>query len=762
MGQTDAAKALEGALGLALGGKDDERVLGVTLALHHPAALASDPEARAKLLEAIAADDCAFLLRLLQSSPALQRLALALLAVLLANSRAARRLAICLAPLVACCAEIKQADDTANVADAGVAGCGDGGDGSGADAPWGAAELLQALQVLRQALHLLGPGEAPASAAPAAEALIALLAPGGRLEPMVCVASVAEPALALVQELLAVASHDGAAPTLGQGLASRSFVLAACLKSELRGTEAHALALGLLAELLQGCGEESAWRPVHLDEALSEALAGGRATRQAALHLAGAAVSRLGLSFGKPGGAALLGRLRPLLSLMAGELRLGLEGHAGRDTTCAACAALEATIVAFGQESAALEESGNLEEVSDCLRQLHRAVGDVHDWCADLPEEGKPPMELALLARVAAAWQLEDPRRFETEFSRSLKAFCRLRPAEFAVLLPCVHELHDWHLTPALGQVLQIALVAQDEEARVPSAAEAWRQCALMLAEVSLDAAAYLPEAPLPEVPPQYLPTCADDIASSSADGPLAVGLPLPQATLAQVPRPPQAADAEHPGVVRLCTWSLALWNADAPGPDAQASRWELGVLCGALLVSVPPATLALVPGAAAAGCATWEAVADALFAGKAVDASTWRLALRLAGFALDRHRELAAALAARAALAAAAASGSGSRAGAAPKLQPPPGGEPAGDDDEDDEWAVVDASSRRVVEDFLQGLHRGGSLEGWAKYAVAAAKQRKDENAAKQQRKREQTKQPSAVVEVLTTEQPPCLDGMD
>ncbi|CAE8606239.1 unnamed protein product, partial [Polarella glacialis] len=119
--------------------------------------------------------------------------------------------------------------------------------------------------------------------------------------------------------------------------------------------------------------------------------------------------------------------------IAAGELRLGLEGYSNSHGTCAACMAVEAATVAIGKESEALEGSADMEEVSDCLTELHRALHDIHEYCGDLPasSDEPPPEELAMVARVAAAFQLEDPRRFLSEFEKSLPVLCRLPPHEF-------------------------------------------------------------------------------------------------------------------------------------------------------------------------------------------------------------------------------------------------------------------------------------------------------------------------------------------
>uniref|UniRef100_A0A7S4Q5U3 Uncharacterized protein n=1 Tax=Alexandrium monilatum TaxID=311494 RepID=A0A7S4Q5U3_9DINO len=444
-------------------------------------------------------------------------------------------------------------------------------------------------------------------------------------------------------------------------------------------------------------------------------MAAGAVARPAALQLAAAALARHGLSFGVDGKRPLFGRLKPLLELVAAELRLGLEGHAPRENLCAACMALESAIIAFGHESEDLEEGGELLDVQDCLRQIHRAIADVHSYCADLPAgDGPPPAELALVARVAAAWQLEDARQFSAEFQRSLPALCRLAPAEFQVLLPCIQETHDWHLTPAFGAVLHSTLSALVQQAAVGSsqasdgrgAGEAsWRQGALMLTEVALDAAAYLPEAALDEGArlPEVLPQTVHASAPSAASLGLAASA-APRTT--QMPRPLQAADPEHPGVLRLCDWSCALWAAGA-GCTAGPQRWELGTLCGALLVSVPEAAVFGRGGVASAAAGTWAAVVECLFhKGSAVEATTWRLAMRLAGFALDRHRSLAEALA------------RGAAAGPSAKLRPPEGALP-GADDEEDEWAPADQAATRAVEEYLAAA-RPAAAAATAAAAVA------------------------------------------
>lgn len=245
--------------------------------------------------------------------------------------------------------------------------------------------------------------------------------------------------------------------------------------------------------------------------------------------------------------------------------------------------ALEAAIVAFGRESEAVESSGCLEEVAGCLRELHKAMKDIYDYCWDLPDQQDAPEELAMLARVIAAWQLEDPRQFSGEFQNALPVLCRLGPAEFEVLLPCIQEMQDWHLTPALGKVLEIALVTSGA-GMAGGSVDAWQQSALMLTEVALDAAAYLPEAPLGQAPSLLKASHQQTEMHKGAAAGLRV---VSQPPRLPMPRPVQAAEAGDLGVQKLVAWSSGLWEAGA-GHATGEMRWELGILCGALLVSVP------------------------------------------------------------------------------------------------------------------------------------------------------------------------------
>merc|ERR1712232_950854 len=337
--------------------------------------------------------------------------------------------------------------------------------------------------------------------------------------------------------------------------------------------------------------------------------------------------------------------------------------------------------------------------MGDALRNIHRAVGDIYDYCSDLPADGPLPLDLPLIARVVAAWQLEDPRQFSREFRQSLEVFCRLQCDEFNVLLPCLQETPDWHLSGALSKVLASTLVSLDPDAEAVDVQEIRQQCCLMLTEVALDAAAYLPEAPLLAPPPRIeLPggrvTEPERVASSSSWRSSA-------SEDAKLPRPLQAADAEHPGVLKLCAWSAMLWDAGSKCRLRTAARGELAVLCGALLISVPATTVARSDAWMIDAVAQlWEAVAKYLFDDShELDPATRRLAVRLAGFALDRHATIANAL-----LACAAASSQGvvhfDRVAAG---------------DEDDEWAFVDSAAAGVVQRFLKEVPTSTEATGSA-----------------------------------------------
>merc|ERR1712232_970935 len=148
-----------------------------------------------------------------------------------------------------------------------------------------------------------------------------------------------------------------------------------------------------------------------------------------------------------------------------------------------------------------------------------------------------------------------------------------------------------------------------------------------------------------------------------------------------------------HPGVLKLAAWSHALWHSGRYRGVVASSGpgyWEHGILCGALLMSVPEAAVSSDGAQAASAAAAWAAVADCLTAGTKVEASTWRLAVRLAGFAMDRHSRLRTALCR-------AVRGHGST-----KLCPPKGAMPSTDDE--DEFAFADRAAETVLRRFLEG----------------------------------------------------------
>lgn len=704
MAPAPVGSSLESALRIAGSSKAEERFLGVALALRHGGELTGDAACRARLLEAA---DAAFLQQLLCSQRAMRRIALAALRTLLADGEGALRLKSCAGPVVTAFegSASTPGTDCDTSRGGGCAGSDrerveglEEPDHEKTEAPWGVDEFFEVVEVLRQFVHFLPPSDT-LEVLSAADALVQLLAPSASVPALAgAVASatlgILEPVLKLVQ--------DCASRSLPLPPSMVSLLADVCSEHKLRNSAPQALALGIFTELVEGGAA-----PPSSDAVLSDAFAAGTTQRPAAMRLLAAILNRHGLGFGlcTPGGEPQLNRLRALLELVAGELRLGLEGHASVESLCAACMALEAGAVAFGRASEDLESSGQLEVVSDCLRVLHRAVGQVHEFCADVPEAGDLPPELAVLARFAAAWQLEDPRTFAAEFSRSLPVFCRLAVAEFRVLLPCVQEMDDWHLTHALGKVLSCALEsAADDGSSEPC--EAWRQCALMLSEVALDAAAYLPDAPLP---PTRMPAGPIRAGSRRVDD---VGLAdaVPASALTalyqrnNLPRPLQAADADHEGVQRLVSWSCNLWRVGSEGIAKQEPRlWELGILCGALLTSVPEDAIRHPAARAAANC-SWDAVVACLLAGPSAEAPTWRLALRLGGFVLDRHSAFAAAWA-RAAQAKLAA-------GAAPRklLLCPTGGWPDPEDTED-EWASVDCAAAKILQQHIDSVVSAGMV---------------------------------------------------
>lgn len=248
-----------------------------------------------------------------------------------------------------------------------------------------------------------------------------------------------------------------------------------------------------------------------------------------------------------------------------------------------------------------------------------------------------------MVARVVAAFQLEDPQRFSSEFQRCIETFCSLEAAEFKVLLPSLQELQDWHCTKAFAKVLEVARWGL-EHGSEPEGQEVWRQCAMMLAEVALDAAVYLPDVFIPE---------PDEETSDQAVVKLSGAAP-PEFVLAcsilsgmRLPRPVPAADANHPGAQRLSRWSRRLWCAGQHSVRAKVLHgvhgvqrdhlWELTLLSASLLTSVPCETVQ--KEWPSAGADMWPALANCILSETEVEATTGRLAVRLAGFSLDRHQ---------------------------------------------------------------------------------------------------------------------------
>eukprot|EP00927_Polykrikos_kofoidii_P006722 TRINITY_DN12716_c0_g1_i2.p1 TRINITY_DN12716_c0_g1~~TRINITY_DN12716_c0_g1_i2.p1 ORF type:complete len:820 (-),score=153.78 TRINITY_DN12716_c0_g1_i2:60-2519(-) len=785
------AASLEGALRLASGAKDEERFLGVALALRHGSALVADPALRGRL---VAAADAAFLQRLLLSQLPLRRVALAALRIIASDEAGAANVRSCAPYLAKACVEAVSGgkDDTKSVDSVAEQGA------AAIETAWGVAEVQDVLEVLRQLLRF-SPSAAAGTLVAAAQDVLELLAPGGALATLVvtvpaCVCA----ALHLSQEIAVTRCRGGgfgAADASREVAVEHALLESLCLEPDLKGSSEQCLALGLLAERV----EAGAAAP-RLDEIIGHGLvACGEPARAPALQLAAASLRRHGLSFGLLGGlGARFGRLNGILSLAAAELHLGLEGLLPRPRLCAACMALEAAVVALGRQADEIETGGHLQAAADALRHVHRAMGDIYDYCIDLQHgdgvsglsaaTALPLQNVALIARVVAAWQLEDPRKFSSEFQRALPIFCRLPYQEFAMLLPCLHEMQDWHLTPAFAKVFEAALgtltsgtVASASEGNYSVSAdrkagetdEVLRQCVLMLAEVALDASAYLPEAPwLPEAPSKWwgeddaaIADQGDSTALASARrSRAATPFSTEGSTTAHIPRPVQASDPANPGAQKLMRWSCALWHAGASfrarrhRVDGQTKTqdnellWELGTLCGALLVSVPEASAAATVSTVAHGrcdathaltvalCGTWDAVARCLFAGPHVDAALWRLTLRLAGFALDRHSGLADALACesratavkrrqqracvhahRSGVTAAAHVATSCIDGASGGstsdeitdflVVPPPGALPCSDDDED-EWAFADRAVASAMRVFLEAEAALGDVE--------------------------------------------------
>ncbi|CAE7461471.1 CACNA1S [Symbiodinium sp. CCMP2592] len=517
----DQTVSLDAALKLAEGARNEEKVLGATLALRHHSELLVDAaggrKPRQRLRAAVVDADATFICRLLQSSLPLQRLALGLLRVLLAGDdreaeEASAELGLCAKWLVEACAgaaaEVRPAAGATASKEA-------------SQERFGTEELCDTSDLLQRLLDLSAPSteveaggaavqtDARADIAKESCRLLSMLLPGGKLAALLS-KEVACKSLALAESLLLRCQFLQRPPPQEAFALAESVVVA----ESLRGSSEQAAALGLLT-----AGQSQAKRQVieRWEEVIGASVGGGAPAQHALLQLVAEALPAwgLGLGAGSKSSSSPLSRLKPILVLAAGELRMGLEGYGTQEGLCAACMMLEAAIVALGKEAEALESS-NLEEVSNSLRELHRAVQDIYDFLADLPRDlATPPKELPMVARVVAAFQVEDPRQFSAEFQRNLWALCLLPPSEFQVLLPCLQELQDWQATPGFGKVLETATwglglslrgdpVGLDleglEDAQLSESPEVWRQCSLMLAEVALDAAVYLPDVSIPEL----------------------------------------------------------------------------------------------------------------------------------------------------------------------------------------------------------------------------------------------------------------------
>lgn len=670
-----SAPPLEASLQLVQRDKFEDKVVGLAfLVSHHRAALEEGGEQlKASLSKSIGGD---LLPRLLSSSPQLQRLAINTLRILLAGEgpselQTAREHLQCALPIAAAFCH------------SGERGATSASGGDEKKQSLGGEELALALEILLQLWRLLalGSGQAEAESSPGPQEALQLLQAAGSLLNLLRPGQPFELALAQEDTAQLVLSLAHVLMDRGRG---DSATLAAAIVEDLslveafRHTDIHIQALALLANGIQA-GRVAAPSPrlyqvVTAGVSTSSKTSATPPARAQALQLAATAWNRFGLSLGLQETRLLLPqRIRPLVVTAALELRLGLEGQAPSESTAAACMLLEAAVVNLGAESETFESGGALQEAADCLKELHRALEDIFCYLADLPG-GELPKEVAMVARLLGAWQLEEPRRFQTEFQQSLPILCRLEPSDFKALLPCLQEMQEWHTTCALHAVLEVALWGLSGK---EGALEAFQQAALMLSEVALDAAVYLPDAAIPTAP--------DSSTGCSQTPPPPLPFTAPGVRPLQLPRPLEAADACDPGVLRLASWSRRLWQEGQllRGP----SLWTLGVLCGALLTSVPQATLTLDPELAAAADWSFRAVVQCLVAGPEAKAFQWRLAMRTAGFVLDRHQGLRQALA----LAAAALDGA---------LQPPDGALPGSDTE--DEWAPADRAAHIAVKDYM------------------------------------------------------------
>lgn len=659
------------ALRLAGSAKDEERFVGASLAVQHFAGiLVTDAGLRTQLVEALGAD---FVKKALASSAPYRRIGLALVRVLVVDDSGARHLHNCVPQLAEVCVA---AVEPAPQGDQQQAPPGD---------TEGSQEAAEALEALRQFVNLVAPTDPVVKAATtrALKALVAVLRDpngSGVLGPAMLVG------LALAREL-------------PRASCAGEFLETACLSQGVGGTEVQALALGGLAEHLESGGRSS-----RLVEVIGEALAaniGPTLAESAAwpctaalLRLAAAALGQRGIALLGDAQPSALGRLRSLLRLASGEFRLGLEGRLPVEALCGACMFLEAAVLALGNEAEKLEDCGDLELVTECMRIMHRTVGDCYEYCELLLDQDASkdvPPQLPLVARVIAVWQVEDPVRFEQEFRRSLVLLSRMSLSEFETLVPCIHELQDWHLTPAFAKVLELADQALSSE---DTARRAFRPCALMLTEVALDAAVVLHEAPVPEAPASSSPASSGSGLMPVTDvEPRAADFPVP--FLADLSRP-----VARFGAQRLASWSRHIWCCASKLPGLSISELNAAaVLCGALLVSVPCTDAEKTADTAQ----MWARIADGLLSGPtcAAEAATWRLTVRLCGFVLDRHPLLGQSLAGAAAL----------RRSKGSTWLPPAMADALSAAEDVDEWKSVDMAALSRLRDFIMAAVPGVDL---------------------------------------------------
>lgn len=595
-------QVLDAAVKLIRGSEDEQRVVGASIALQQASLLLTDEAGRHHLLSAL---DSTFVCRLLNSVGPYRRVGIGLVRALVVDSAGALALRACVAALGSIWSE---GTDVVVVA---------GGDqstsGSSSDDGTSREDGFDSLQALRQFTRLLDSSTAVSTLLPAVEKplrSVTMKVESG------CVVEL-DAALSLVQEMCRHGSTGDAA----EGLLE-----AVCLASNLFGTAESLLATGILADVLEDGGKGK-----RLFDVLTVLL--GNASRDSswkccasALRLAAAAlVHDLTLL----GGVQLkvLERLRALLRLASGQVRLGLEGHVPTEALCAACMFLEAATVSLGKLSDELASAGCLGTAGDCLEILRRTMQDMYDYCIDLSLDEDIPAQLELVARMISVWQIEDPLCFSSEFRRSLGVLCRLPSESFQFLLPSIQELDDWHCSPALAKVLEVMLDCMTEKDSAP-----FQTCALMLAEIAMDATVYLPEAPIPPAPAKGVIQCSTKSRAMTAKIVLDV--------LGDCDRPLVAADPSHVGVQRLSAWSVALWVAGTRA--SSVDRHVLALVCGSLLTSVPECA---VPDCDAMR-SMWSCVAEAVLQEHAEPAAA-QLMTQLCGFSLDRHTACAQALAA-------------------------------------------------------------------------------------------------------------------